>query len=177
LQEGLKNWLIDIKIQNKEAGTAARRVNIDGSDTKYPQRYGERFSCGKRVDRGAWINAGAVVGNGRIGNGVSAGNEIQAAPKLLDSLDVKGDVVTADAVICQMEIVKKIRELPEDLWQREEERGHGRVERQDLKTIVHYRTFRTQKGKETVQTDRYYLSSGDFSVDEFLKYIRGRWSI
>jgi predicted transposase YbfD/YdcC len=42
---------------------------------------------------------------------------------------------------------------------------------------VQYRTFRTEKGKETVQTDRYYLSSGDFSADEFLKYIRGHWSI
>jgi hypothetical protein len=40
------------------------------------------------VDRGAWINAWAV-GNGRNGNGVSASNEIQAAPKLLDGLDVK----------------------------------------------------------------------------------------
>jgi predicted transposase YbfD/YdcC len=33
------------------------------------------------------------------------------------------------------------------------------------------------KGKETVQTDRYYISSGDFSVEAFLKYIRGHWSI
>jgi predicted transposase YbfD/YdcC len=47
----------------------------------------------------------------------------------------------------------------------------------DVKTIVQYRTFRTQKGKETVQTDQYYISSGDFSADEFLKYIRGHWSI
>jgi predicted transposase YbfD/YdcC len=28
-----------------------------------------------------------------------------------------------------------------------------------------------------VQTDRYYISSGDFSAEEFLKYIRGHWSI
>jgi predicted transposase YbfD/YdcC len=32
-------------------------------------------------------------------------------------------------------------------------------------------------GKETVQTDRYYISSGDCGADEFLTYIRGRWSI
>jgi hypothetical protein len=38
-REGLENWLVDIKIREKEAGAAARRVNIDGSDTKYPQRY------------------------------------------------------------------------------------------------------------------------------------------
>jgi predicted transposase YbfD/YdcC len=27
------------------------------------------------------------------------------------------------------------------------------------------------------QTDQYYISSGDFSAAEFLKYIRGHWSI
>jgi predicted transposase YbfD/YdcC len=42
---------------------------------------------------------------------------------------------------------------------------------------VQYRTFRKVKGKETAQTDHYYLSSGDFSAEEFLNYIRGHWSI
>jgi hypothetical protein len=46
--------------------------------------------------------------------GVSAGNEIKAAPKLLDSLEVKGGVVTADAMSCQTEIVKKIQEKEAD---------------------------------------------------------------
>jgi predicted transposase YbfD/YdcC len=180
------------------------------------------------VDRGAWVDARAVD-NRRIGNNVSASNEIKAAPKLLDILDVKGDAVTASAVSCQTGIAKKIREkeadyihavkenqktlyenikdyfegmeqgergeMPEDIWEGEEEKGHGRVERreirtvtglerlekrdarQDVKTIVQYRTFRTEKGKETVQTDRYYLSSGDFSADEFRKDIRGHWGI
>jgi predicted transposase YbfD/YdcC len=66
----------------------------------------------------------------------------------------------------------ELEELPEDIWQGEEEQGHGCVERweirtvtgrewlesreawQDVKTIVHYRTFRMHKGKETVQRDR-----------------------
>jgi predicted transposase YbfD/YdcC len=87
----------------------------------------------------------------------------------------------------------EIPELPEDIWQEEE--GHGRVEVreirtvrrlewlesretwQDVKTIVQYRTFRRQKRKETVQTDRYYISRGDFSAEGFLKYIRGHWSV
>jgi hypothetical protein len=42
---------------------------------------------------------------------------------------------------------------------------------------VQYRTFRKEKGKETVETDQYYISSGDFTAEEFLKYIRGYWSI
>jgi predicted transposase YbfD/YdcC len=127
-------------------------------------------------------------------------------PKLLDILDVKGDVVTADAMSCQKEIARKIREkgadyilavkenqpslygdikeyfegmesgeireMPEDIWQGVEERGHGRLERREIKTvtglewlenreawaglrtIVQYRTFRKVKGKEMVQTDQ-----------------------
>jgi hypothetical protein len=85
----------------------------------------------------------------------------------------------------------KIEELPEDVWQREREKGHGRVQRREIKTvkglerlenrkaredltsIVQYRTFRREKGKETVQTDQYYIPGGDFSAEEFLKYIRG----
>jgi predicted transposase YbfD/YdcC len=89
----------------------------------------------------------------------------------------------------------EIRELPDDVWQGAEEKGHGRVERREIRTvtglewlegrgaweglttIVQSRAFRTVKGKETVQSDRYYISSGDFSAEEFLKYIRGHWSI
>jgi predicted transposase YbfD/YdcC len=42
---------------------------------------------------------------------------------------------------------------------------------------LEYRTFQREKGKESVQTDRYYISSGDFSADGFLKYICGYRSI
>jgi predicted transposase YbfD/YdcC len=42
---------------------------------------------------------------------------------------------------------------------------------------VQYRTFRKAKGKETVQTGQYYISSGDFTAEEFLNYIRGHWPI
>jgi hypothetical protein len=34
---------------------------------------------------------------------------------------------------------------------------------------MQYRTFRKVKGKETVQTDQYYISIGDFFAEEFLK--------
>jgi hypothetical protein len=89
----------------------------------------------------------------------------------------------------QREIAWKIREKGA------EERGHGRVERREIRTvtglewlegreawerlttIVQYRTFRKAKGKETAQTNQYYISSGGFTAEEFLKYIRGPWSI
>jgi predicted transposase YbfD/YdcC len=85
--------------------------------------------------------------------------------------------------------------MPEDLWQGEEENGHGRKERrevrtvrdlawlenktlwQDVRTLVQYRSFRRVSGKQTVQTDQYYISSGDFGAEEFLNYIRRHWSI
>jgi hypothetical protein len=36
----LENWLTDIKLRTEREGAAGLLVNRDGSDTKYPQRYG-----------------------------------------------------------------------------------------------------------------------------------------
>jgi len=36
-------------------------------------------------------------------------NEVTAVPELLDSLNIEGSIVTADAMSCQREIVQKIR--------------------------------------------------------------------
>jgi predicted transposase YbfD/YdcC len=89
----------------------------------------------------------------------------------------------------------EIRDIPEDVWRSALEKGHGRLEKrevrivtgidwleskemwEDLKTIIQYRTYRTKTGGETVQTDQYYISSAAFFADEFGKYIRGHWSI
>jgi predicted transposase YbfD/YdcC len=217
LKEGLENWLLDIKVRTGGEEDAARLVNIDGKTIR-----GSGFHVVS-----AWVGEHGLT----LGQVVTEekSNEITAVPKLLDRLDIGGDVVTADAMSCQTEIAGKIREkeadyilavkenqktlyndikeyfegmesgeirdLPEDIWQGEEERGHGRKERreirtvtglewlgncgawQDVQTIVPNRTFRTVKGKETVQTDQYYISSGDCGAEEFLKYIRGHWSI
>jgi predicted transposase YbfD/YdcC len=90
---------------------------------------------------------------------------------------------------------EELEELPEDIWQGEEEQGHECLERweirtvrgrewlenreewQDVKAVVPYRRFPREKGNERVQTDRYYSSSGEFSAEALLKYIRGHWSI
>jgi predicted transposase YbfD/YdcC len=89
----------------------------------------------------------------------------------------------------------EIRDIPEDVWQGKLEKGHGRLERRevrtvtdidwlenkdmwkDLKAIIQYRTYRTEIGGETVKRDHYYISSAAFFADEFCKYIRGHWSI
>jgi hypothetical protein len=97
----------------------------------------------------------------------------------------------------------EIPDMPEDVWQSELEKGHGRLEKRevrivtdidwlensetlcvsadtwkDLAAIIQYRTYRTIIGvDETVMTDRYYISSASFFANEFGKYLRGHWSI
>jgi len=86
------------------------------------------------------------------------------------------------------------KELPEDVWESELEKDHGRLERRrvrtvcdlaflsgkkqwkDIKTIVEYRCKRTV-GEETTVTERYYISSKDAGADEFCRIIRNHWSI
>jgi predicted transposase YbfD/YdcC len=88
----------------------------------------------------------------------------------------------------------QIRELPDDIWETGEERGHGRVEKReirtvtglswlegkadwkDMATIIQCRSYRTIKG-ETTQTDRYYISSSSHDARELYECIRGHWSI
>jgi predicted transposase YbfD/YdcC len=88
----------------------------------------------------------------------------------------------------------EIRELPEDVWISEEETGHGRKERrevrtvtdldwmegkqdwQDLRSIIRYRCWRTVNGEQRV-TDRYYISNADMEAGECCRYLRGHWSI
>ena len=145
-------------------------------------------------------------------------------------LDIRESTVTIDAMGCQTERAKQIRnkqadyilavknnhktlhedireyfegmetgeirELPEDVWETGEERGHGRVERRevrtvtdigwfegkgngkDLKTIIQYRCYRQESGEGAgIWTERYYISSADKSAQEFYRNIRGHWSI
>ena len=83
-----------------------------------------------------------------------------------------------------------IRELPKDIWQTDEERKHGRVERREVRTITNIKSF---EGKERwkdlttiiqyrswrngVKTERYYISNADMSAFEFYSRVRGHWSI
>jgi hypothetical protein len=98
VQEGLENWLREVRIREKEAGAEVRLVNIDGKTIQ---------------------GSGFHVVSARVGeHGLTLGqltteeksNKITAVPKLLDLLDVQGDVVTVDAMSCQKETAKKIRE-------------------------------------------------------------------
>ena len=85
--------------------------------------------------------------------------------------------------------------LPEDIWESDLEKDHGRLERRrvrtacdigflsdakewkGLRTIVECRGERTVPGGETKVTYRYYISSRDCAAAEFGRIIRGHWSI
>ena len=108
---------------------------------------------------GAWVNASSLTLGQLETRGKS--NEITAIPELLESIDVKGDTVTVDAMGCQAETAAKIRSkgadyvlavkenrptlhgeiaeyfrhldeaklppLPEDIWEGDLEKDHGRL--------------------------------------------------
>ncbi|MDR0718528.1 MAG: ISAs1 family transposase [Treponema sp.] len=84
--------------------------------------------------------------------------------------------------------------MPDDAWDTGEETGHGRRERrevrtvtdigwmegkgdrQDLKSIIRYRCWRDEHGKQTVR-DRYYISNAEMEAQEFYRHVRGHWPI
>jgi predicted transposase YbfD/YdcC len=102
LSKWLNEWL------GAERGKGGRSVNFDG-----------KTICGsKNAQHKAYHVVSAWVSEHRITLGELAveekSNEITAMPKLLDLLDIEGDIATADAMSCQTEIVKKIVEKKAD---------------------------------------------------------------
>jgi predicted transposase YbfD/YdcC len=145
LREGLKNRLVEVKLRRKEEGAGARPVNIDGKTIR-----GSGFHMVS-----AWIEEhGLTLGQLKT---EEKSNEIKAAPKLLELLDVRGDVITADAMDCRKDIAQKIREQGADY------------------------ILAVKENQPTLYGDikEYFegMESGDFTAEEFLNYIRGHWSI
>jgi hypothetical protein len=102
LQEGLDGWLVDVNLRRKEEGAGARLVNRDGKTIR-----GSGFHVVS-----AWVGEhGLTLGQLKT---EEKSNEIKAVPKLLEIVDVQGDVVTADAMNCRQEIAQKIREQGAD---------------------------------------------------------------
>jgi predicted transposase YbfD/YdcC len=218
LLECLQQWLA----QMSRAG--GREINIDGKTIRGSAKAGEQ----KGIHMvSAWVNENNLT-LGQLATEAHS-NEITAIPLLLDTIDIKGDTVTIDAMGCQTEIAAKIRskqadyvlavkenqpvlhegikeyftfldergcvkELPEDIWESDLEKDHGRIEKRrirtacdigfltgkkqwkDIKTIIEYRCERTVGG-ETTTTCKYYISSKDTSAYEFGRIIRNHWSI
>lgn len=103
LMNCLQEWLTDAK----ESG--GRLINIDGKTI--------RGSSKKDVHPSlhvvsAWAHENELV-LGQLPTEQKS-NEITAIPKLLDIIDVEGDIITIDAMGCQTEIAEKIRKKKAD---------------------------------------------------------------
>ena len=102
LAQSLNSWLAI------PSGSGGRSVNIDG-----------KTICGsKNAKHSAYHVVSAWVSENNCTLGELAteekSNEITAIPELLELIDVKGDIITIDAMGCQTEIAKKIREKGAD---------------------------------------------------------------
>ncbi|MCG6552732.1 MAG: ISAs1 family transposase [Candidatus Magnetominusculus sp. LBB02] len=81
-------------------------IAIDGKALKRSYTKGDKNSMIHMVS--AWASSnGVVLGQEKVGN---KSNEIMAIPKLLDMIEIKGCIVTIDAMGCQREIASKIKE-------------------------------------------------------------------
>jgi hypothetical protein len=92
-------WLLDIEERQKAPGGPARAVSSDGKPICGSKKAGSK---GVHVVS-AWVGANRLT-LGELATGDKS-NEITAVPELLD---IRGDVVTADAMSCQTEIAKKV---------------------------------------------------------------------
>jgi predicted transposase YbfD/YdcC len=102
LAKCLKNWLDDTQ------RSGGRNVNVDG-----------KTICGSgNAEHSAYHVLNAWVSENSITLGELAiqdkHNEITAIPKLLDVIDIAGDIITIDAMGCQTDIATKIREKEAD---------------------------------------------------------------
>lgn len=103
LMKCLGEWLTGV---NKSGGLL---VNIDGKTICGSEKKGEH-SAFHVVS--AWVHEHEIV-LGEIAVEQKS-NEITAIPKLLDMIEIEGDIITIDAMGCQTEIAKKIREKKAD---------------------------------------------------------------
>ena len=103
LLECLQQWLAQIT----QAG--GREVNIDGKTMRGSAKAEEQ----KGIHMvSAWVNENNLT-LGQLATEAHS-NEITAIPLLLDTIDIKGDTVTIDAMGCQSEIAAKIRSKQAD---------------------------------------------------------------
>ena len=96
-EEGFQQWVSSIVRKTK-----GEIVSIDGKTL-----CGSRGAKGKAIHMvSAWANANQLV-LGQVKTDEKS-NEITAIPTLLDLLDLRGCIVTIDAMGCQKDIAKKI---------------------------------------------------------------------
>jgi predicted transposase YbfD/YdcC len=106
LMKCLQEWLESSQAYK----SGGRLVNIDGKTSKGSGVTREGKSAIHVVS--AWVHENGMI-LGQLETEEKS-NEITAVPLLLDMIDVRGDIVTIDAMGCQKEIAAKIREKKAD---------------------------------------------------------------
>lgn len=89
-------------------------------------------------------------------------NEITAVPQLLDMLEIAGCIVTADAISCQKDIVKKITEKEADYvlaLKRNQETLHDDVKLYFDDISESEQIVTKEKGHGRIETREYFLST------------------
>lgn len=93
------NWVAAVT-----KNTDLKQICVDGKTLRRSFDKGRKSSAIHMVNAwstGASLSLGSMISEGK-------GNEIKTIPKLLDLLDIKGSLVSTDAMGCQKEIAKKI---------------------------------------------------------------------
>lgn len=168
LSDCLSDWL---NIEREKRGIVA----IDG-----------KTICGSgNTEHKAYHVVSAFVAENQITLGEvvvdEKSNEIKAVPELLDLIDVKGDIVTADAMSCQKEIAEKItgrgadyvlalkdnqktfRKDVEDYFFSVRQTPEFNLETETGKTL--------EKGHGRIEKREYYLTTDISWLDESKKWV------
>lgn len=93
------NWVAAVT-----KNTDLKQICVDGKTLRRSFDKGRRSSAIHMLNAwstGASLSLGSMISDGK-------GNEIKTIPKLLDLLDIKGSLVSIDAMGCQKDIAKKI---------------------------------------------------------------------
>ena len=104
LEEAYRQWVLPYV-----GGCIGKHIAIDGKTICTASNYrlsNEETPEGKLHIISAWVREDGIS-LGQIKTDEKS-NEITAIPKMLDTLDVKGTVVTIDAMGCQVDIAEKI---------------------------------------------------------------------
>ena len=107
--EGMFRELVEEFRQRREKETgeeaAERNISIDGKTICGAGKYGKEYNV--HVVSAYESESGLVLGQTRV---EEKSNEVTAIPKLIDSLELKGNTISIDAMGCQKDIARRIIE-------------------------------------------------------------------
>ena len=178
LQDSFINWMKDAHVS-----TSGEIVAIDGKTV--------RGSFNKKSKKNAIHMVSAFAAD----NGVVLGqiktaeksNEISAIPQLLDLLDIKGSIVTIDAMGCQKAIATKIKEKEADyVIAVKGNQGHLHQSIKDFFEICHETNFSNishqyyediDSGHGRVESRKYWISDTLISFQDLAEKWNGLISV